>query len=196
MARKESKSVITPEMQVPIKTSTAPVRVHLQRINCNLSKPHPPDGMQRQWWSRLKSALGTASSDFVNASLIQLQTAARLPDSGISEMAVNAALAFVEGAEPRNEMEAALAIQMACTHAAAMTVLGRLNTPIGGERRIAALGSAAGRLLRAYASQVEAWRRLRGGGSQFVRVEHVHINEGGQAVIGNIRQSDATPGAT
>jgi hypothetical protein len=25
------------------------------------------------------------------------------------------------------------------------------------------------------------------GGSQFVRVEHVHVNEGGQAVIGNLK---------
>ena len=45
---------------------------------------------------------------------------------------------------------------------------------------------AAGRLLRAYAVQVEALRRLRSGGSQFVRVEHVHVNEGGQAVIGPV----------
>ena len=40
---------------------------------------------------------------------------------------------------------------------------------------------------RAYATQVEALRRLRNGGSQFVRVEHVHLNEGGQAVIGNVK---------
>jgi hypothetical protein len=31
---------------------------------------------------------------------------------------------------------------------------------------------------------------LRHGGSQFVRVEHVHINEGAQAVIGNVNQKD------
>ena len=47
--------------------------------------------------------------------------------------------------------------------------------------------SAAARLLRAYATQFEAYRRLRHGGDQYVRVEHVHINEGAQAVIGNVR---------
>ena len=46
------------------------------------------------------------------------------------------------------------------------------------------MASAAARLLRAYATQVEALRLLRNGGSQIVRVEHVHVNEGGQAVIG------------
>ena len=30
-------------------------------------------------------------------------------------------------------------------------------------------------------------RRLRNGGSQTVRVEHVHVNEDGQAVIGNVK---------
>jgi hypothetical protein len=40
---------------------------------------------------------------------------------------------------------------------------------------------------RNVAIQVEALWRLRNGGSQFVRVEHVHVNEGGQAVIGNVK---------
>jgi len=47
--------------------------------------------------------------------------------------------------------------------------------------------SAASRLLRAYTAQVETLHRLRHGGSQFVRVEHVQVNEGGQALIGNVR---------
>jgi hypothetical protein len=32
-------------------------------------------------------------------------------------------------------------------------------------------------------------RRLRHGGQQYVRVEHVYVNDGGQAVIGNVKQS-------
>ena len=41
-----------------------------------------------------------SKSAFVGASLQQLFAAARLPDSGISEIAVNASLAFIEGAKP------------------------------------------------------------------------------------------------
>ncbi len=70
--------------------------------------------------------VGTASSAFVGASLQQLIAAARLPNSGISEIAVNASLAFIEGAKPQGEIEGALLLQMACTHAAAMTVLAAL----------------------------------------------------------------------
>jgi hypothetical protein len=51
-------------------------------------------------------------------------------------------------------------------------------------------GNCDTRLLRAYAIQVEALRRLRNG-SQFVRVEHAHISEGGQAIIGNGRALEA-----
>jgi len=43
----------------------------------------------------------------------------------------------------------------------------------------------------AYSGQVETLRRLRHGGDQYVRVEHVHISEGGQAVIGNVKSQDS-----
>src|ERR1700720_1254564 len=168
-----------------------PVRVKLRHINADLAKPYPPDGETRAWWGRLKRALGTTSSDFVNASLLQLQAAARLPFGGISETAVNAALAMIEAAAPKDEIEGALAVQMACTHTAAMAVLAKLDVGFATERRVAAFGSAAARLMRAYATQVEVLRRLRNGGQQFVRVEHVHVNDGGQAVIGNVKRSNA-----
>jgi hypothetical protein len=172
---------------VPADERPAPVRVRLRRINCNYARPYPPDGHAREWWQRLKGVFGTASSAFVDASLQQLIAAARLPGSGISEIAVNASLSFIEGAKPQGEVECALAIQMACTHAAAMAVLGTLGGAHGPVRNIVAKASAAARLLRAYAAQVETLRRLRNGGSQLVRVEHVHVNEGGQALIGNVR---------
>jgi hypothetical protein len=130
------------------------------------------------------------SSDFVNASLFQIQSACRSPWGGISELSMNAVLAMVEAAAPKDEIEGALAVQMACTHAAAMAILAKLDSGFGTERRIAAFGSAAARLMRAFATQVEVLRRSRNGGYQFVRVEHVHVNDGGQAVIGNVKKPD------
>ena len=164
-----------------------PVRVKLRRVNANLATAYPPDGESKVWWRRLKKALGTISSAFVNASLLQLQAAAQLPSGGISETATNAALALIEAAAPRNEIEGALAVQMACTHAAAMSVLARFRGGGGTERHVVALATAAARLLRAYSVQVETLRRLRHGGDQYVRVEHVHVNDGGQAIVGNVK---------
>jgi hypothetical protein len=132
-----------------------PVRVKVFRADGKLARFYPPDGDGRDWWPRLNKALGTTSSDFVNASLFQIQSASRSPWGGISELAMNAALAMIEAAAPRDEVEAALAVQMACTHTAVMAVLAKLDVAFATERRIAAFGSAAARLMRAYAMQVE-----------------------------------------
>jgi hypothetical protein len=167
-----------------------PVRVKVFRVDGKIAQVHPPDGEGANWWRRLNKALGTTSSDFVNASLFQIQSASRSPWGGISELAMNAALAMIEAAAPKDEIEGALAVQMACTHTAAMAVLAKLDVAFAPEQRVAAFGSAAARLMRAYATQMEVLRRLRSGGQQFVRVEHVHVNAGGQAVIGNVKKSE------
>jgi hypothetical protein len=158
-----------------------------------VAKVHPPDGEHENWWPRLSKALGTTSSDFTNAALFQIQAACRSPWGGISELSMNASLAMIEAAAPKDEIEGALAVQMDCTHTAAMAILAKLDIAFATERRIAAFGSAAARLMRAYAMQVEVLRRLRHGEHQVVRVEHVHVNDGGQAVIGNVK--DRTKGA-
>ena len=74
-----------------------PVRVTLLRADGYAEQTAPPDGESKDWWSRLNKALGTVSTDFVRASLLQLQGAARSPYGTISEMAINAALAMIEG---------------------------------------------------------------------------------------------------
>ena len=107
---------------------------------------------------------------------------------------MNAVLAFIEGAAPKDEVEAALAIQLACTHAVTMAVLSRLDGAFGGDRGMAIRDAAAARLLKAFATQVEVLRRLRNGGSQFVRVEHVHINNRAQALIGPVSVSQNREG--
>ena len=78
-----------------------------------------------------------------------------------------------------------LAAQMAAVHNATMTFARRLahvdNIPQqdSAER-------AFNKLARTFAAQVEALKRYRTGGEQTVRVEHVTVNEGGQAIVGNV----------
>jgi hypothetical protein len=176
---------------VPAPTTSKPLarrtRVKLRRINSDYSKPYPPNGDNKLWWERLKKAFGTTSSDFVNATLVQIQNASRLPCGGISEISVNAVLAFIEAAEPKNEIEAALAIQMGCAHAVTMAMLSRAGGAYGGNRQVGMMTAAAARLLNAFANQVETMRRLRSGGTQVIRIERVEVKEGGQAVIGNLK---------
>jgi hypothetical protein len=175
---------------VPARDRVPPVRVRLVRPDAYDEQTCPPASERdtKDWETRLNTALGTVSPDFVRSSLLQLQSAARSPYGTISETAINAALAMIEAAAPRDELEAALAVEMACCHAVAMAVLSKMDSAFGTERRIAAFGSTAARLMRTFAVQMEVLRRLRHGGHQFVRVEHVQVNDGGQAIIGNVRQ--------
>lgn len=172
---------IAPPVELPRKP---PVRVKVRLQPPQRGKMYPPDGERKRWWDELKLALGTASSSFVNVSLLQLQSAARLPDGPLSEVTMNAALAMIEAAAPQNEVEGALAVQLACTHCAAMYVLSRVNGCT--QRSISAYSAAAAKLLRAYTLQIETLRRLRSGGAQHVRVEHVHINDQARAMFGPV----------
>jgi hypothetical protein len=184
----EAMSLIERQQRQPaVKKSTA-VRVKLERTNCDVSRSLPPDGDRQTWIDRLKAALGTASMEFVEATLFQLQAAARLPNSGISEIAVNSALSMIESEQPRNETECAIVVQMACVHSATMAVLGRIGGGHGGDRHVLAAATAASRLSRTFAILVETLRRLRTGSSQVIRIERVDIRDGGQAIIGNVKQ--------
>ena len=138
-------------------------------------------GEAENWWQRLNKALGTTSSDFVNASLLQLQAAARSPFGTISGT-LHECRARVDRSRSAEEMKLR---QRSPSRWPARTPPPWRFSPswtaaLATERRIAAFGSAAARLLRAYAIQVEVLRRLRNGGQQYVRVEHVHVNVEGR----------------
>jgi hypothetical protein len=159
----------------------------IQAEVATFGSPGPEDEV---WRARLRAALGTVSDDFVEISLRHLQSAARMPGSDPCELAINAALAMVAAAAPANEIEAALAIQMACTHMVAMAVMSRIGGAHGGPGRLPGLTSATSKLLRAFSCQAETLRRLRSGGDQNIRVEHVHVYEGGQAIVGAVNSRD------
>ena len=109
-----------------------------------------------------------------------------MPGDGASDMAINGAIAIIAAFAPKNEVEAALALQMACMHMVAMAVMCEDWRRPGRSARLPGLASASAKLVRAYCTQVETYRRLRGGGEQNILVEHVHVNEGGQAIVGAV----------
>jgi hypothetical protein len=47
----------------------------------------------------------------------------------------------------------------------------------------------ANKLSRTYTALLEALNRNRGKGQQKVTVEHVHVHQGGQAIVGHVQQS-------
>ncbi|TXN07000.1 hypothetical protein FV222_03590 [Methylobacterium sp. WL103] len=98
---------------------------------------------------------------------------------------MNAALAVVDGIRPENETEAMLAVQMYGTHETAMQLLVKAKSAQN-PHVVQEAGNLAIKLMRTYTAQIEALSKLRRGGEQKVRVEHVHVYEGGQAVVGDV----------
>jgi hypothetical protein len=165
---------------------STPVRIRIKGIQGNVVSFASPGPANRIWREQLKTTLGTVSEAFVDMALQHLERAARMPGDGPSDVSINGALAIIAAFAPRNEAEAALALQAACTHMVAMVMMARIGGGHGGERRLPALASAAAKLMRAHCMQLETYRRLRGGGDQHIRVEHVHVHDGGRAIVGAI----------
>jgi hypothetical protein len=134
----------------------------------------------------LLDAFGTTSKDFLTSELNRLsnsQLAAGQLHAGQREL--NAALAAIDGTRPENEMAAMLASQMAATHSLAMEMLGRTRRAETTEL-MQARGALATKLLRTFTAQTEALAKVKRAGEQTVRVEHVHVYPGGQAIVGAV----------
>jgi hypothetical protein len=145
----------------------------------------PPHSDLEGFAHQLLDVFGTRSLDFAMAGISDVDWAARNRGQQATESAMraNAALAFISAIAPRDELEAALAIQMSGTHALASELLGRAKQA---ERldHISQYGGLAVKLSRTFTAQIEALTRLRGGGKQHVEVRHVYVDaRGSQNVI-------------
>ena len=132
----------------------------------------------------LMDALGTADSEFFDGLLrqaINIGTQGADTDS----RGANYVLSVVKSIAPKDEIEAMLATQMAAVHMASMTFARRLahvdNIP-----QQESASNAFNKLTRTFAVQMEALKRYRTGGEQKVTVQHVTVNDGGQAIVGPI----------
>lgn len=130
----------------------------------------------------LMDAIGSRSRDFLSVNLGALEAATRergAPRS-VESAGLNAGIALVQAIEPENELESALAVQMAGTHALATDLLCMAKQAQSTEH-LALYANLAVKFERTFTMQIEALGRMRRGGEQVVK--HVHVNEGGQAVI-------------
>ena len=131
----------------------------------------------------LMKELGTTDLDFLYGLIGQL---ANIGTQGRKlERGLNFMFSLVKGVQPRDQIEAMLAAQMAAVHNATMTFASRLAHAETIQQRDSA-ERALNKLGRTFAAQVEALKRYRTGGEQRVTVEHVTVNDGGQAIVGNI----------
>ena len=99
---------------------------------------------------------------------------------------VSAAVAALIGIAPKDEIEGMIAAQLIAAHSAAMECYRRAmigEQTFEGRRESL---SQANKLSRSFAVLLDTLNRHRGKGQQTVRVEHVHVHSGGQAVVGAV----------
>ena len=103
------------------------------------------------------------------------------------EEAINAALALICGIEPQDELESALATQMAAIHHASLEMLNRVMLQ---EQTMEGVNHGINRvtkLMRTFTAQMEALQKYRSKGQQTIQVQHVQVTDGGQAIVGNVK---------
>lgn len=117
----------------------------------------------------------------------------KLADDGIEcvAMAIDAA----ETIQAANSIEKMMAHQLAAAHKLAMTFAGKANSLIDDkssnrQRRdgayvveAARVANSSARMMDAFQKGTLALHKLRTGGKQVVTVQHVNVNDGGQAVV-------------
>jgi hypothetical protein len=87
--------------------------------------------------------------------------------------------------KPRDAFERMLAVQMAATHVA-MIRSARWLANADRIDQVQAHYSGYNKLARTYTAQMEALRKHRNGGKQTVTVQHVNVEGGGKAIVGNV----------
>ena len=146
----------------------------------------PDFGGRESYHFRQVDAFGTTSPEFAAQSVGWLAAVVRRPGESLpTDQELNAALAAVSGIEPETEVESMLAMQMYGAHEAAMNMLERANRADSFEA-LQTYASITTKMMRTYVAQTEALAKLRRRGEQTVRVEHVHVYPGGQAIVGAV----------
>ena len=126
---------------------------------------------------------GGSSHEFANAMALHCGNVGGIGEAGPKN--ANVALAVVSAISPRDGIEAMLATQMASIHIAMMrqsSLLAMASHPTQMEIHERMFN----KLARTFASQMEALRKHRHGGQQKMTVEHVTVNDGGQAIVGTV----------
>jgi hypothetical protein len=168
-------------LAAPGKTRATAPRLRLSSEGLTIDHPDLELGEQL-----MADALGVADRDAMYGILGQLTRASvsrRKPDP----VALAFMISMVESIKPRDSIEAMLVAQMVSVHVLAMRCAHRLAGAQDVVQQESA-GRALGRLTRVFPAQIEALNRHRSNGAPAVTVQNVSVQDGGNAIVGNVTQ--------
>jgi hypothetical protein len=169
--------------KMALTTNTRPPRAVLE------IKDHEDqeEGVKRQISLNQNALPGGGEDDMLLQLAKQIIDATKINQHEASDATerINAAIAALHDIAPVGVLEGMLAAQLVATHMATMDCYQRLTTT--NDRDIHGYNlNQANKLSRTYVSLLEALNRHRGKGQQKVTVEHVHVHQGGQAIVGHV----------
>jgi hypothetical protein len=164
----------------PAQTAEAP-RIKLSSHGFSIEHSDPDLGEQL-----MANALGTTDREATDGLLRQLIRASvnggRADEANLSFM-----ISMIKGIKPRDAVEAMLVAQMVSVHVMAM----RCAHHLANADDLAQHDSAAralGRLARTFPAQIEALNRYRSQSEPAITVQNVKVEDGGNAIVGNVTQ--------
>lgn len=105
-----------------------------------------------------------------------------------AEAMVNAVSAAMLDLAPRNTLEGMLSAQIVAVHNQSMECLRRASLEELSLELAIIYQNQAAKLMKTFIAQMEALKKYRTGGKQKITVEHVHVHQGGQAIVGAVNQ--------
>jgi hypothetical protein len=148
---------------------------------------HPPQAS-----GTLKQVGGSRSDDWNLQIIDDTRQALWLANSNANtrDQQIKAAFVGLISVGPKDELEGMMAAQLIAAHSAAMECYRRAMI---GEQTFEGRRENlhhANKLSRTFTMLLDALNRHRGKGQQKVTVEHVHVHQGGQAIVGAVHQRD------
>ncbi len=137
--------------------------------------------------TQIMEATGAANSDVGIQMLANVGNAIVSAKAERSKMAtqLNAVAQSMQALGPQDEYEGQLIAQLVVLHEHAMDWLGRAQRTERVDFANVYLNGAS-KLLTRHHETLEALLKYRRKGEQRVYVEHVHVHDGGQAIVGNV----------
>jgi hypothetical protein len=132
-------------------------------------------------------AESTGTGDYLLSQKLIMQLIAMLPNCVKGqEDEINASVAMLRGISPKDEIEGALAVQMVAVHEALVEMFKRLFIEGQTAEGVSECINRTTKLAKIYTMQMDALTKYRNRGGQKITVQHVQVNNGGRAVVGNL----------
>jgi len=157
-------------------------------IDATLKSDLPHADARNEFCARLYQATGFANSDAAAILIAQLAETSSPPDANeeLTVKKLNQAAVKMAAMEPRDPFEGQLIAQMISVHDQIMhwtKILSRSSSfeEVNGSTNVVS------KLMTRYHQALELLIKYRRGGEQRVHVEHVYVQAGGQAMLGNFQ---------